>query len=320
MARIALDAMGGDKAPAETVAGAIDAAASGAEVVLVGDADTIRPMLDGADIEVVHAAEVVEMGDDPATAIREKKNASINVAARLVSSGQASGMVSAGSTGAALAAAAFIIGRLPTVARPAIGSIFPTGHVLLDAGANLDVKPSHLAQFAVMGSVLAEIYLQRDAPRVGLLNIGEERGKGRLLEKEAFALLEAAPVNFVGNAEGRDLASNAVDVLVTDGFTGNVLLKGSEGIARAVGRIIAQHLAAMPALAGHVEAIHHGMQDAFHTLDPESYGGAHLVGTRGVVVIAHGSSSRRAIANAIRMAADGAEADLVGRIEAGLAP
>lgn len=323
MARIALDAMGGDLAPEQVVLGGVDAAALGVDVVLVGDDGAIAPILEAAGVAlpIVHAPEVIDMGDDPAAAIRRKKGASVTVAARLVADGEADGMVSAGSTGAAMAAATLVIGRVDGVSRPAIATIFPLGSptVVLDAGANLEVRPEHLVQFAVMGSVIAEIYLGRESPTVGLLNIGEEPGKGRDLEKAAHAALSVLP-NFVGNVEGRDLGRGKADVFVTDGFTGNVLLKTAEGVARVVGRFVLEGLAegadaaaqeALGVLMPHFLALR-------RRFDPEAYGGAHLVGVRGAVVIAHGSSSRVAIANAVAMAAEGCDRGLVPRIEAGI--
>ncbi len=324
MARIALDAMGGDNAPGEIVLGALDATARGADVVLVGDESAIRPLLtaNGADLPVVHAPETIGMADDPAAAIREKKGASVTVCARLVAEGEAAGMVSAGSTGAAMAAAAIVIGRIPGVSRPAIATIFPLGTptVVLDAGANVEVKPEHLVQFAVMGAVFAEIYLDRESPTVGLLNIGEEEGKGRDLEKAAHALMRQKVARFVGNVEGRDLGRGVADVFVTDGFTGNVLLKTAEGVARVVGRFVLEGLAADtdPAVQEAIAVILPKMMGLRERFDPEAYGGAHLVGVKGTVVIAHGSSSRRAIANAVVMAGEGAERGLVGRIQAGI--
>lgn len=319
MPRIALDAMGGDFAPQEAVLGAVRAAKEGVDVVLVGDEAAIRYWLDeaGDSLPIVHAGEVIEMSDDPATAIRTKKNASVSVAARLVAQGEADGLVSAGSTGATMAAAAFLIGRLDGVQRPAIGSIFPTGHVVLDAGANLDCKPEHLLQFGIMGSVLAEVYLGLETPSVGLLNIGEERGKGRDLERAAHDLLEQSALHFVGNVEGRDLGGNSVDVLVTDGFTGNVLLKGAEGIAARIMRSLSAEFGELQ-MEKELPGMQRVMSGMAARLDPETYGGAHLVGTKGVVVIGHGSSSRTAIANALRMASEGAAAGLVDRIAVGL--
>jgi len=323
-ARIALDAMGGDNAPHQTVLGALDAAAMGIDVVLVGDQALLEAELASADadLSIVHAPEVVAMDDDPASAIRSKKGASVTVAARLVAEGEVGGMVSAGSTGAALAASAIVIGRLEGVSRPAIATVFPLGSptVVLDIGANLDVRPSTLAEFGVMGSVLAEIYLGVERPRVGLLNIGEEPGKGRPIEREAHELLAAMPIDFIGNVEGRDLGTGRVDVFVTDGFTGNVLLKTAEGTARAVARLVLEALASDedPAFQEAAGAVLPKLLAVRDQMDPEAHGGAHLVGVKGTVVVDHGSASRRAIAASIRMAADGVEQNLLSRIEAGL--
>ena len=324
--RIALDAMGGDHAPLQVVLGAIDAAARGVDVVLVGAASELQPLLEehDSDLPIVDAPDRIEMGEDPASAIRTKKNASVTVAARMVAAGDAAGMVSAGSTGATLAAAAIVIGRIPGISRPAIAAIIPAGEpsVVLDVGANLEVRPAHLVEFAVMGSALAQVYLDREEPTVGLINIGEEAGKGRELEKEALALLAAGSLHFVGNVEGRDLGLGTADVMVTDGFTGNVLLKTAEATARAVAGMVIGEVAdagerdqvvveAAGRLMPHLMAVR-------TRLDPEVFGGAHLIGARGTVVIAHGSSSRFAIANAVQLAADGAAEGLVDRIEAGI--
>jgi len=324
MARIALDAMGGDFAPRQTVLGGLDAVGRGVDVVLVGDEPVLSRVLAevGGTLPIVHAPETIGMADDPAAAIREKKGASVTVCARLVADGEAEGMVSAGSTGAAMAAAAIVIGRVKGVSRPAIATIFPLGTptVVLDAGANVEVKPENLVQFAVMGSVVAEIYLGREEPTVGLLNIGEEEGKGRDLEREAHALMRQRTIRFVGNVEGRDLGRGIADVFVTDGFTGNVLLKTAEGVARAVGRFVLEGLAAEtdPAVQEAAAIILPKLMALRERFDPEAYGGAHLVGVKGTVVIAHGSSTRRAIANALTLASEGAERGLVDRIEAGL--
>jgi glycerol-3-phosphate acyltransferase PlsX len=320
MARVVVDAMGGDHAPGEIVRGAIDAAAEGVDVVLVGDRSQITPVLDrfDADLPIVHAGEVIEMHEDPARAVREKKDASIMVAARLVKEGEAEAVISAGSTGAALAAAAFVIGRLKGVSRPAIASVFPTREVVLDVGANLDVRPLNLAQFGVMGSAVAKVFLDVEEPRVGLLNIGEEAGKGRDLEKEAHTLLaQSEGINFVGNVEGRDLGRGSADVFVTDGFTGNVLLKTGEGTSRAMFRFLLEAMQAEKYQAALAELMP-AFMELRQMIDPESIGGAYLVGTRGVVVIAHGASSHRAIANAVVMAAEGAEHGLVDLIADGI--
>jgi len=322
MSRIAIDAMGGDHAPGEIVRGAVDAAKEGHSVVLVGDDRAISPILDevGYELEVIPASQVIEMHDDAALAIRDKKDASISVAARLVSSGGAAGMVSAGSTGASMAAAAFIIGRQRGIARPALATIFPGRKVVLDSGANLTCKPEDLVQFGVMGSALAEAVLGIEAPRVGLVNIGEEQGKGRELEKAAFGGLKALDsIDFIGNVEGRDISGDGVDVLVTDGFTGNVLLKTAEGAARLVRRALEESVL-RPEYAEAVATLAPALAELGHRFDPEGTGGGQLLGTKGVVVIAHGSSSRRAIANAIRMVDEGINHGLVDKIARGLDP
>lgn len=309
--------MGGDHGPPELVAGAVAAASNGVDVVLVGEEALLRAELarHGADLPIVHAPEVIAMDDDPARALREKPSSSVAVAARLVRQGQAAGFVSAGSTGAALAAAAVIIGRLPGVARPCIASIWPTPPtptVVLDSGANPDVKPLHLLQFAQMGAVAAEVFLGMVEPRVGLLSNGEERGKGRDLEREAHELLAGSLLNFVGNVEGRDVGTDRADVIVTDGFTGNVFLKAVEGTARMVAALIAEAVSTLtPAVQ---EEVIPALLRLRERLDPETYGGAHLLGVGGVVVIAHGSSTQRSIVNALSMAGDAATRDLVGRV------
>lgn len=320
--KIALDAMGGDNAPVETVAGAVDASRLGVDVVLVGDRSVLEAQLaeHGVDLDIVEATETIGMGDDPAKALREKPNASIPVGARLVASGEVGGFVSAGSTGAAMAAAAIIVGRVAGVARPSIATVFPTPNtptLVVDSGANPDVNENHLYQFAVMGSIASEVLLGATNPRIGLLSIGEEKGKGRSVEKAAFELLEGSHLNFVGNVEGRDVGTDRVDVIVTDGFTGNVFLKTTEGTARLVSSYVAQELAKLSDEA-RAEAMP-ALQRVADRLDPETYGGGHLLGVRGAVVIAHGSSTRKAIANALVMARDGIERDIPSRIAAQLA-
>lgn len=320
MPLIAVDAMGGDHAPAEVVHGCAAAIDGDVDLVLVGDERLLAPVMDraGLDVPIVHAGETVQMDEDPAGAIREKKDSSIAVAARLVRSGEVDGLVSAGSTGAAMAAAALLIGRLPGIGRPAIASVFPTGEIVIDAGANLECRPIHLVQFAVMGSAVCRVYRHIDEPRVGLVNIGEEEGKGRDLERETYALLTAAPgINFIGNVEGSDLVTGKADVFVTDGYTGNVLLKTTEGAARGFYRLMLEKVSGEQYQAALAE-IAPAFFELRSMLDPEAVGGAHLVGTKGVVVIGHGSSSRVAIANAIAMAADAARQRLVDQISAGI--
>ena len=290
-------------------------------MVLVGVPQVIEDQLarHGTRLPIVDAPDVIGMGDDPARALREKPGASINVAAKLVEEGNAEGLVSAGSTGAAMAAAAIHIGRLKGV-RPSIASIFPTPGsptLVLDSGANPDVGPEQLVQFAIMGSVAAETLLGVDEPRVGLLNIGEEKGKGRDLEKAAYALLEQAPVNFIGNLEGRDVAEDKSDVIVTDGFTGNIFLKTMEGAAQVMIRYSLEAISSLD--PGVQESVLPALGEVRRRLDYETYGGAQLLGVKGVVVIAHGMSSRVAIANALTMAAEAAKQDLPGRLARRLA-
>lgn len=309
--------MGGDHAPSETIAGAVDAARKDVDIILVGSRELLGEELAKHDTElpIADAPDVIGMADDPARALREKPNASITVCAKLVATGEAAGFVSAGSTGAAMAAAAIIIGRIPGVARPAIATIIPTSGtptLLLDSGANPEVKAEQLAQFAVMGSVAAKALLDVHPPRVGLLSIGEEKGKGRHLERSAYELIEAGPVEFVGNIEGRDVATDKVDVIVTDGFTGNVFLKATEGTATLMNSYVDE---ALSALGNDIKSVVLPvLAQVREKMDWETYGGAQLLGVRGSALIAHGSSSRRAIANALVMARDSADRDLPGRI------
>ena len=322
MARIALDSMGGDHAPSEIVAGAIDASNRGVDVVLVGDEDLLERELakHGSSLPIVDAPDVIAMGDDPGSALREKPEASINVTARLVSDGSAQGLVSAGSTGAALAAAAIVIGRIKGVTRPAIATVFPTPGtptLVLDSGANPVVNAEQIAQFGIMGSVAAETLFGVNHPRVGLLSIGEEKGKGRELERAAYELLESGPVRFVGNLEGRDIATDKADVIVTDGFTGNIFLKTTEGAVELVSRYFREALATLD--DDFQSQVASALAEVKAHLDYETYGGAQLLGVKSVVVIAHGSSSRLAIANALAVARDAADHNLPERLAEQLA-
>lgn len=313
--------MGGDHAPSELVAGAVDAALQGVDVVLVGHRSLVEEELakHESSLLIVDAPDVVGMADDPRSALREKPDASIVVAAKLVAAGEADGYVSAGSTGAAMAAAAIIIGRIQGVTRPAIASIFPTpgsDTLVLDSGANPEVKPAQLFQFGVMGSVAAQILLDVAEPRVGLLSIGEEKGKGRDLEREAYDLLEQSTLNFIGNIEGRDVATDKADVIVTDGFTGNVFLKATEGTASLITDYVLEAISTLP-VEIQTEVIP-ALASVRDKMDWETYGGAQLLGVKGSVFIAHGSSTRRAICNALVLARDSADQDLPGRVAAAL--
>ena len=318
MPTIALDAGGGDFAPRETVAGAVMAAADGLDVLLVGDRPALETELElhGVELPIVHAPSVVGMGDFPIKAIREVPDSSVVTCGRLVSSGEAAGFVSAGSTGASLAVAAVGIGRLPGVSRPAIASLLPipwNPTVLCDAGANLAVRPSQLVEFAVMGSVVAETTAGISNPRVGLLNNGSEDSKGREMEREGLTLLRKSAVNFAGNIEGSDFATGVVDVIVTDGFTGNVFLKTVEAAVVMVAKAFFSMLAENAPEAE--EKVRPRFSAQGRKLMDDRHAGAHLVGSRGIAVIAHGHAQSAAVAKALHMAHEGSESGLPERIQ-----
>jgi phosphate acyltransferase len=313
MIRVAVDAMGGDRGPEEIVAGAVDAASDTVRPVIVGAAG-----LDTHGLELIEAANVIAMDEKPTDAVRGKPNSSLVVACRAVGEGKADAVVSAGNTGAMLAACLLEIRRLPGVRRPAIAVTIPARRgpsVLLDSGANADARPEDLIQFAHMGAVFAEEILGIANPEIRLLSIGEEPEKGNQLTLDAHRLLAASPdLNFKGNAEGRDLLSGAADVVVADGFTGNVALKVTEGTILSLLEGLREEITATVAgkLGGLL--IRRAARRLRERLDPDTYGGAYLLGLRGLAVIAHGNSSRRAIANAIRLAARGVENDVVGKL------
>jgi glycerol-3-phosphate acyltransferase PlsX len=314
--RIAVDAMGGDRGSAEIVAGALEARGAGLEPVLFGD-----PGLEAHGLELRETSGVIGMHEKPADAVRAKPDSSLVAAVRAVAEGTADAVVSAGSTGAMLAAGLLELRRIPGVLRPAIAVPIPAERgpsVLLDAGANADARAEHLLQFATMGAVFAEEILGLAAPEVRLLSIGEEREKGNQLTLEAHELLAASDLDFKGNCEGRDLLAGAADVVVTDGFTGNVALKLLEGTILTILDLFRSEITATPAgrLGGLL--IRPAARRLRHRLDPDTYGGAYLLGLRGLAVIAHGNSSRTAIANAIRLAARGVDHDVVGRLAARL--
>jgi glycerol-3-phosphate acyltransferase PlsX len=316
MARVAVDAMGGDRAPDEIVAGALEAAAEGIEPVLFGPAG-----LDTGGLELVIAPDVIEMHEKPAEAVRGKPGSSLVAAHVAVAEGNADAVISAGNTGAMLAAGLLHLRRLPGVMRPAIAVPIPTQKgpsVLLDSGANADARAEHLLQFAFMGAIFAEEILDVEKPEVRLLSIGEEPGKGNELTLAAHALLAQSELDFAGNAESRDLLAGAADVVVCDGFTGNVALKLLEGTIETLLDALRAEIAATARgrLGGLL--IRPAARRLRTRLDPDTYGGAYLLGLRGLSVIAHGNSSRQAIANAIRLAARGVEHDVVGRLAARL--
>jgi phosphate acyltransferase len=314
MARIAVDAMGGDRAPDEIVAGALEAASAGITPVLVGPAG-----IDTGGLELVEAPTTIGMDEKPGEAVRAKRDSSLVVACRLVREERADAAVSAGNTGAMLAAGLVEIRRLRGVNRPAIAVVIPAKRgpsVLIDSGANADGRAEHLRQFAHMGSVFAEELLEIRDPEVRLLSIGEEPEKGNQLTLEAHRLLsEANELNFRGNTESRDLLEGAADVVVCDGFTGNVVLKTLEGTIRTVLEALREEInSSGPGKLGGL-LIRPAARRLRRRLDPDTYGGAYLLGLRGLAVVAHGVSNRRAVANAIRLAARGVEHDIVGRLQ-----
>jgi glycerol-3-phosphate acyltransferase PlsX len=318
MLPVAVDAMGGDHAPDTIVAAARAVAAAGTPVILVGPAD-LADRVDTGGLPLIPASEVIEMHDDAAQGVRRKKDSTLVRAAEAVRDERASAMISAGNTGATMAAALLRMGRIKGVSRPAIATPIPVPGsrptVLLDAGANAEVQPDWLVQFAQMGTVFARHRFDIATPRVGLLSIGEEPGKGDTLRKEAYELLIAAPgIDFIGNVEGRDVMTDAVDVVVTDGFTGNVVLKTLEGGMRTVVRSLLAAFASDEKYKPHAEALMPALLPLYETLDPETYGGAILLGVDGVCIISHGSSSERAIVNGINVAREMVEAKIVDEI------
>jgi phosphate acyltransferase len=312
MIKIAVDAMGGDSAPAVEIEGAVQAAAQyGVGIVLVGQEDRIRELLKrhataGLSIEIAHASEVITMEDSAATAVRRKRDSSIRVAAKLMRDGAVSGIVSAGNTGAVMATSKLVMGTLPVVDRPALSTVLPTQKgkpaILLDVGANVDCKPHHLEQFAIMGDIYSRAIFGIRRPRVGLLSIGEEDTKGNELTKESFKSLKQASINFIGNVEGRDIFTGDVDVIVCDGFTGNVALKLSEGLIETFTAMLGQELKkTIQAKVGYILS-QHAFRDFKRRLDYSEYGGAPLLGISGITIVCHGRSNANAIKNAIRVA------------------
>jgi glycerol-3-phosphate acyltransferase PlsX len=337
---IALDAMGSDRAPKPEIEGAIHAARNyGVRVLLVGPEATVKAELDrhsaaaNLPIEIVHASEVITMKDKAVQAVRAKRDSSMRVGLRMVREGRAAGFVTAGNTGAAMATAKMVLGALPGVDRPALAAVFPTAPgnaaILLDVGANVDCKPHNLEQFAIMG----EIYFRSmfghtmprssfsagKRPRVGLLSIGEEETKGNELTRQAFQLLKRLPINFVGNVEGRDLFNGHVEVIVADGFVGNVALKISEGVANLVRTVLKESLKATITRQVGFMLSRSAFSDFKKRIDYTEYGGAPLLGLKGPCIITHGSSNSNAIKNAVRVAAEFSERRINQSIEQGLA-
>jgi glycerol-3-phosphate acyltransferase PlsX len=316
MIRVAVDAMGSDRGARAVIEGAREAASDELAPVVFGSAD-----LDTGDLELVPTTQVVGMDEKPADAFRTKTDSSLVRAVKAVADGEAAAVVSPGNTGAILAAGLVLLRRVPGVRRPAIAVPIPARKgpsVLIDAGANADCRAEHLLQFATMGAVFAEEILGISRPQVRILSIGEEAEKGNQLTLEAHELLAASELDFRGNAEGRDVLEGAADVLVTDGFTGNVALKAVEGTIRTLLESLREEITATTAGTLGGLLIRPASRRVRARLDPDTYGGAYLLGLRGLVVIAHGNSSPTAIANAIRLAARGVEHDVVGRVAARL--
>ncbi len=323
--KIAVDAMGGDYAPREIVLGALEAVRDGYEIVLVGDREKIMAELDSADkkginpdsIEILHTSEVIDMDEHPAAAVRRKKDSSIVRAIQMLKEEKVSAFVSAGNTGAVMTSALLGLGRIRGIERPAIASVLPSqkkGTVFLDVGANLDCKPKYLVQFAIMGSLYAEKVLGITRPKVALLNIGEEECKGNELTQSVYFLLKEEEINFVGNIEGRDIFKGDINVIICDGFIGNIVLKTCEGLAASLIAMLKEELArnwlfkfgtvlALPAL-----------KRIGKKVDYTEYGGVPLLGVNGVVVVSHGSSNSHAVKNAIKVAAETAKSNLVASI------
>jgi glycerol-3-phosphate acyltransferase PlsX len=329
MLPVALDAMGGDKAPEEIVAGAHRAVAElGVPVLLVGRPEVLGPL--AGDLEVLPASEVIAMDADPAASVRKMKDSSLVRAAEAVRDGRASAMVSAGNTGATMGSALLRMGRIKGVKRPAIATPIPvpgaTPTVLLDAGANAECTSELLVQFAQMGTVFARERYGIEAPRVGLLSIGEEPSKGTPLVKETHALLAASDAlaaaggTFVGNVEGRDLMTTEVDVVVTDGFTGNVVLKTLEGGMRTLVGAIFEAFGSSPEAQAASEVLLPALLPLYGSVDPDNTGGAMLLGVDGLCLISHGSSSATAVVNAIRVARELHDAGIVERLRLAVAP
>lgn len=312
--RVALDAMGGDHAPSVNVEGAVETVneRDDIDVTLVGNTDVIKKELDsrrfpGGRILLEHASQVVQMNEAPTTAIRKKKDSSIRVGVELVKSGKADAFVSAGHSGVIMATSLLLLRTAPGVDRPAIATIMPTirdTFVLIDAGANVDSKPENLLEFAIMGNTYCKLVLGRPEPKIALLSIGEEDTKGNELTKEAFKLIRKTKINFIGNIEGKDIFSGRADVVVCDGFIGNIALKISEGLAETVIRMLKREITSVSTGRVGYLLMKPAIRNFKKRTDYDEYGGAPLLGINGVSIISHGRSSAKAIKNALRVAAD----------------
>ena len=322
--RIAVDAMGGDRGPKVILEGTVQAAKElGVEVILVGDQDILNSELvhhnvQGLKIHIKHAPEVVEMHESASAAIRKKKKSSIRLATELVKSGEADALVTAGNTGAAMATAKILLGALKGVERPAIATVLPTVKgvaLLLDVGANVDCRPRHLLQFAIMGNIYAKDFLGIENPKVGLLNIGEEESKGNELTKESFKALKNEGLNFIGNVEGKNLYTGNVDVVVCDGFTGNIALKISESVAEMIATYFQQEIPKKLFWKFGYFLMRPCFRKFKRKIDYDEYGGAPLLGINGVCIICHGISGAKAIKNAVKVATGFIQRDINSHIK-----
>jgi glycerol-3-phosphate acyltransferase PlsX len=326
---IVLDVMGGDHAPDEIVAGAVEAARTyGITISLIGRPDLVQTALGkhtttGLNLPIVAASQVIEMGDKPANAVRAKPDSSMVVACQMVKRGEAQAFVTAGNTGGALAAGIFTMGRVKGILRPALVTPFPTQQgfcVILDIGANADVRPEHLQQFAIMGTIYARTVMGKANPTVRILSNGEEAGKGSQLVISAFDLLEKTPgINFQGNVESKEIIEGATDVIVTDGFTGNIFVKTAEATARLLQRVMLQELRRGPISIVGAFLAQSALRRMRRRMDDSEYGGAVLLGLSGPLVVAHGRSNANAIRHAIRVAKQAIEQDILGKIQTGVA-
>jgi len=326
--RIVLDAMGGDRAPQVAVEGGVMAAREyGIEVVLVGPQQVVEAELakhdtTGLSLPVVHASQVIEMTDEPSMAARQKKDSSMVVGMNLVKKGEADAFTTAGNSGGALAAALFHLGRIKGIRRPALSTIFPTRKgfcFISDIGANTDCKPEYLLQFGIMSSAYAERVLGIPNPKVGIVSNGEEEGKGSILVKEASKLLKNSHLNFVGNVEGKDIPAGLADVVVTDGFSGNVVIKLSEGVATLLMGVMEEEIKKRPTAVLGALLARSALREVKSRLDYSEYGGAPLLGVDGVIIIGHGRSNAKAIKNMVRVGKEAVEKGMLEAIKEGIA-
>ncbi|HID63541.1 MAG TPA: phosphate acyltransferase PlsX [Anaerolineae bacterium] len=326
--RIVLDAMGGDHAPEVVVEGGVMAAREyGIEVVLVGPQEVVEAELAkhdtaGLSLPVVHASQVIEMTDEPSMAVRRKKDSSMVVGMNLVKNGEADAFTTAGNSGGALAAALFHLGRIEGIKRPALSTVFPTRKgrcFICDVGANTDCKPVYLLQFGIMASAYAERVLGIPNPRVGIVSTGEEEGKGSTLVKEAFKLLKKSGLNFIGNVEGKDIPAGLADVVVTDGFSGNIVIKLSEGVAALLMEVMEEEIKKRPAAMLGALLARGALREVKSRLDYSEYGGAPLLGVDGVVIVGHGRSNAKAIKNMVRVGKEAVENGMLEAIKEGIA-